>query len=180
MPRGDGRRRDHDSRLRFEAVFRQHHPQVLAYARRRAPQDAADVVSEVFLTAWRRLDDLPADALPWLLGVARRIIANARRAAARRPSVPIGDPATVADAGSSLIERVSVAEAFRRLSDLDREVLMLVAWDGLPAARAARVLGCSVPTFHVRLHRARTRLARALEGAEGRGKPSAMVQGDGE
>src|SRR5918992_18379 len=180
MPRGDGRRRDHDSRLRFEAVFRQHHPQVLAYARRRAPQDAADIVSEVFLAAWRRLDDLPADALPWLLGVARRIIANARRATARRPRIPIGDPATVADTGSTVIERVAVAEAFRRLSDLDREVLMLVAWDGLPPARAARVLGCSIAAFHVRLHRARTRLARALDGTEGRGRPSARVRGEGE
>jgi RNA polymerase sigma-70 factor, ECF subfamily len=178
MPRDDGRRSDHDPRLRFEAVFRRHHPQVLAYAIRRSPEEAADVVSEVFLTAWRRLDDLPADALPWLLGVARRVIANMRRASTRRPSVPIADPATVADAGSSVIERVAVAEAFRGLSDADREVLMLVAWDGLPAARAARVLGCSVPAFHVRLHRARTRLTRALEGTEGRGKPSAMIQGD--
>jgi RNA polymerase sigma-70 factor, ECF subfamily len=179
MPRNDGWRRDDDSRLRFEAVFKQNHPQVLAYARRRAPREAADVVSEVFLTAWRRLDEVPADALPWLLGVARRVIANVRRAAARRPSVPIADPATVPDAGSSAIERVAVAEAFRRLSDLDREVLMLVAWDGLPAARAARVLGCSVPAFHVRLHRARTRLARALEVSEGRGNASAMIQGEG-
>jgi RNA polymerase sigma-70 factor (ECF subfamily) len=178
MPRNDGRR-DDDSRLRFEAVFRQHHPQVLAYARRRAPQDAADVVSEVFLTAWRRLDEVPADALPWLLGVARRVVANLRRATARRPSLTIADPSTVPDAGSSAVERIAVAEAFRGLSDPDREVLMLAAWEGLSAARAARVVGCSVPAFHVRLHRARARLARAVEVTEGRGSASALIQEEG-
>ena len=161
-------------------MFVEHYPHVFAYARRRSPEDAADVVSEVFLTAWRRLDELPADALPWLFAVARRTIANARRSAARRSSVPIADPASVSDAESTVIERVEVARAFRRLSERDREVLMLVAWDGLTPARAARVLGCSVPTFHVRLHRARARLARALEVGDSVERPSALAPGEGE
>lgn len=148
-------------------MFNQHHSQVLAYARRRTPEEAADVVSEVFLTAWRRLDEVPADELPWLLAVARRVIANSRRAAARRASVPLADPASIEDAESDVIERTEVARAFRELSEGDREVLMLVAWDGLAPARAARVLDCSVPAFYVRLHRARARLQRAMESAEG-------------
>ena len=161
-------------------MFVEHYPHVFAYARRRSPEDAADVVSEVFLTAWRRLDELPTDALPWLFAVARRTIANARRSAARRSSVPFADPASVSDAESTVIERVEVARAFRRLSERDREVLMLVAWDGLTPARAARVLGCSVHTFHVRLHRARARLARALEVGDSVERPSALAPGEGE
>jgi RNA polymerase sigma-70 factor (ECF subfamily) len=161
-------------------MFMEHYPRVLAYARRRSPEEAADVVSEVFLTAWRRLDEIPADALPWLLGVARRTIANARRSAARRSSLPIADPASVSDAESTVMERADIAEAFRRLSERDREVLMLVAWDGLTPARAARVLGCSVPAFHVRLHRARARLARALDGGHAVERPPALAPGESE
>jgi RNA polymerase sigma factor (sigma-70 family) len=161
-------------------MFMEHYPHVLAYARRRSSEDAADVVSEVFLTAWRRLDEMPADALPWLFAVARRTIANARRSTARRSTLPIADPGSVSDTASTVIERAEVAEAFRRLSERDREVLMLVAWDGLTPARAARVLGCSVPTFHVRLHRARARLARALDGGHAVEQPPALAPREGE
>jgi DNA-directed RNA polymerase specialized sigma24 family protein len=78
---------------RFEGLFRQNYAAVRAYALRRAPHDVAqDVAAETFLVAWRRLDDVPDDALPWLYGVARRVLANQRRSAtsgasrgARRP-----------------------------------------------------------------------------------------------
>ena len=69
---------------RFESLFREHHAAVRGYALRRGPPDMApDVVAETFLVAWRRLDDVPADPLPWLYGVARRGLANARRSADR-------------------------------------------------------------------------------------------------
>jgi RNA polymerase sigma-70 factor, ECF subfamily len=65
---------------RFELLFRANYPAVRAYALRRSSGDSAqDVVAETFLVAWRRLDDVPADALPWLYGVARRVLANQRR-----------------------------------------------------------------------------------------------------
>ncbi len=68
------------SRVQFEQLYRQHAGAVLAYARRRTTQEAADdAVAEVFLIAWRRVDDVPAEPLPWLLGVARRVLANQRR-----------------------------------------------------------------------------------------------------
>ena len=163
MPRDAGRQASDDAKSRFEAMFASNYAQVQAYARRRAPTQAADVTSEVFLTAWRRLDDVPADALPWLLGVARRVIANSRRADSRLQELPL-EPATLASgAESDFIERAIVIDAFRQLGERDREMLMLVAWEGLSPARAARVLGCSVPAFAVRLHRARGRLARAME-----------------
>ncbi len=153
-------------------MFTQHYPQILAYARRRVPADADDVVGEVFTTAWRRLDEVPTDALPWLYGVARRLIANARRSAARHPIAALVDAPASDDAAAVAVERASVAGALARLSDEDREILMLVAWEGLTPARASHALGCSVPTFYVRLHRARGRLARALDQAERPEDPS--------
>ena len=165
MPRDQGRGRE-EPRLVFEAMFVQHYSRVLAYSLRRAPGTAQDVVSEVFLTAWRRLEEVPADALPWLLGVARKVIANDRRAIERRPTVSLVDLDRTGDPDAGAFERLEVAEAFRRLPEQDREILMLVAWDGLSPARAARVLGCSTPAFYVRLHRARTRLSRALEAPD--------------
>ena len=69
---------------RFEEMFREHYGAVRGYALRRIPGDLAqDAVAETFLVAWRRLDDFPADPLPWLFGVARRVLANQRRSADR-------------------------------------------------------------------------------------------------
>lgn len=151
---------------RFEGLFRAHVGAVRAYALRRASGDAAqDVVSETFLVAWRRLDDVPADALPWLLGVARRVLANQRRSAARGAALEQRMASTAATAAAPA-EHVDDGETLRtalaRLSDRDRETLILVAWDGLTGARAARAAGCTRAAFAVRLHRARARLATEL------------------
>jgi RNA polymerase sigma-70 factor, ECF subfamily len=155
---------------RFEELFREHYGAVRGYALRRIPGDLAqDVVSETFLVAWRRLDDVPADALPWLYGVARRVVANQRRAADRSTALERRVAATAAaiavsnDLGENLGEGEIVRAALGRLSDRDREALILVAWHGLSAARAARAAGCTRAAFAVRLHRARARLAAALD-----------------
>src|SRR5436190_21264833 len=73
-------------RERFEALFREHYPDILAYAvRRLADRSAAEeVAAEVFLVAWRRGEDVPAPPLPWLYGVARKVIANSFRSRTRR------------------------------------------------------------------------------------------------
>jgi RNA polymerase sigma factor (sigma-70 family) len=147
---------------------------VLGYAIRRTDDRTAaeDAVSETFLIAWRRLDAVPAEALPWLLGVARKVLANQRRAAGRRapegPLIPLEsvddiDPGTaVADL---VADRQAFATAFAALSAADREVLALVSWDGLSASEAAVVLDCKPATFHLRLHRARRRLLKELGAA---------------
>lgn len=156
---------------RFEALYDEHYAAVRAYARRRSPADVAqDVVAETFLVAWRRLDDVPDNALPWLYGVARRNLANARRSAHRadalseRVASSLGSPAP-----DDLAERVGEAELIRQalaaLADNDREAITLIAWEGLDAADAARAAGCSRSAFAVRLHRARKRLAAALVAA---------------
>jgi RNA polymerase sigma factor (sigma-70 family) len=159
-------------RDRFEGLFRDGYPLVRAYALRRAAPDAAqDAVAETFLVAWRRLDDVPEDALPWLYGTARRVIANQRRSAARgvaleqrlSGALAVSDSA---DVGDSVANAELLRLALARLSDRSREALMLVAWEGLDGTRAARSAGCSKAAFAVRLHRARAHLAAELDSLE--------------
>lgn len=162
---------------RFEVLFRENYPAVRAYALRRAPRDVAqDVAAETFLVAWRRLDDVPGDALPWLYGVARRVLANTRRSADRSAALErrlAAEPAPAgrADPEESAGEGEVVRSALARLSERDREALMLVAWHGLSGARAARAAGCTRAAFAVRLHRARSRLAAQLASREAAAGP---------
>ncbi len=149
---------------RFTAVYREHYPAVLAYARRRSDPDiAADVAGEVFLVAWRRLEEVPGTPLPWLLGTARLVLANtargqrrAERHLARTAHLERG--AAVPDLAAAVSERDRVMAALRRLSADDQEVVLLTAWEGLDPTGAAAVLGCTAATARVRLHRARRRL----------------------
>jgi RNA polymerase sigma-70 factor, ECF subfamily len=158
-------------RDRFEAIYRAHHDAVRAYLLRRAePELAGDALSETFLAAWRRLDDLPRDPLPWLLGTARRSLANQRRSAHRlvglRERIAGNEPREVVDRSDQIADAELVRRALAELSERDREALMLVAWEGLDPARAAAAAGCSRAAFAVRLHRARKRLDRALFALE--------------
>jgi RNA polymerase sigma-70 factor (ECF subfamily) len=161
-----GRDRSDDER-RFTALFHEHYDRLLAYALRRVDADRAhEVVSETWLVAWRRLADVPDDALPWLFGVARRVIANRRRSDRRRAALIRRVQANLT--AHSVEEHVpegsrDLSLALARLSDGDREILMLVAWDGLDTRRAAATLGVKPAVFSVRLHRARRRLLKELE-----------------
>jgi RNA polymerase sigma-70 factor, ECF subfamily len=161
------------AQARFEYMFDEHFRAVSAYALRRASQaDAEEVVAETFLVAWRRRDEVPSDAKPWLLGVARRVLANQRRAAGRREALR----ARIAgehESDSEPRRRPPVIQALGRLSRGDREILLLVAWDGLSTREAAATLGCSTTGAKVRLHRARRRLRAQLEALE----PSRLVRG---
>lgn len=153
--------------MRFEALYRATSASVYAYCLRRGVGDSADdLVDDVYLVAWRRLDELPREPLPWLLGVARRTLANQRRSQGRYRTL-IGRLAL--DAGNEHAgpaESLPVLEALQTLRPADREVLLLVAWDGLSTGQAARVLGCSAVAARVRLHRARRRLADSLASTE--------------
>jgi RNA polymerase sigma factor (sigma-70 family) len=159
-------------RARFEQLYQQHAGPIAAYLLRRVDGETAqDVVAETFLVAWRRLDEVPAEPLPWLYGVARRTLANHRRAAGRHASLRrrLDRAFPVAEQGNDR----EVLDALARLNERDREVLMLIAWEGLRSTEAAAVLGCSPVACRLRLHRARGRLARALgRPAERQRKPS--------
>jgi RNA polymerase sigma-70 factor (ECF subfamily) len=148
---------------RFDDLYRRYAPAVEAYARRRAPALADDVVAETFLVCWRKLDRVPDDALPWLYAVARKTLANHRRRE-RRAATPL--PATRATADLELPGDPVLARAWASLRPDEREVLALVAWEGLAPADAARVLGCTAVACRVRLHRAKRRLARRLAELE--------------
>ena len=143
----------------FERIYDDHAEAVRAYVRRRAPRDVVDdIVSETFVVCLRRLDTVPAEPLPWLYAVARKILANERRKAGREvPSaVEVAyEPEPVRDA--------ELAHAFAQLSERDREVLRLVAWEGLSPRDAATVLDCSAVACRVRYHRAKSRLAASLD-----------------
>jgi RNA polymerase sigma-70 factor (ECF subfamily) len=152
-------------RDRFERLYRAHAGAVLAYARRRTAAGAADdVVADVFLVVWRRLDDVPEDALPWLYGVARGVLANRRRGDARRESLraKLANEAATSTAQEVIVRDDRVLHALAGLSAADREALLLIAWEGLEPARAARALGVRPGAFAMRLHRAKRRFARAL------------------
>jgi RNA polymerase sigma-70 factor, ECF subfamily len=151
---------------RFEQIYEEHREAVQAYVRRRAPEPLVeDVVSETFLVCWRKLDRVPDEPLPWLYAVARKTLANQRRRVAREQGVGAAETAT-AGPDPEPVGDTFLAAAFAALSERDREVLRLVAWEGLSLGQAALVLGCSALACRVRYHRAKTRLARRLEAKE--------------
>ena len=141
----------------FERIYEQHAPAVAAYALRRvrSEQDAEEIVSETFLIAWRRAAELRGDPLPWLYGVARRVLANQARRAGRAAVELPDDLVAPLDTTS---ERAELVAAVLRLPELERDALLLTVWEGLDQGSCARVLGCSRVAVALRLRRARARL----------------------
>jgi RNA polymerase sigma-70 factor (ECF subfamily) len=154
-------------RERFEEFFAAHREAVLRYLLRRTAerQDAADLLADTFLVAWRRLDDVPPgdQTRPWLYGVARRALANHRRGEGRRHALAnrlrheLHEPPA-----PQLADPTPAAFAFRRLPEQDRELLSLVAWEELDTAQIAIALGITRNAVRIRLHRARKRFAKLL------------------
>jgi RNA polymerase sigma-70 factor, ECF subfamily len=153
--------------VRFEVLFTAHYAPLMRYAARRVGVEAAqEIVSETFLLAWRRLDDVPENALPWLYGAARRFAANEVRRRSR--AIRLGERAAVAgvlaepDLADVVSDQLRVRAALAGLSERDREVLMLAEWEQLSGTEIATVLGCSAAAAKVRLHRARRRFAELI------------------
>ena len=164
---------------RFEAVYAACHAPILGYALRRtgSPEDAADVLAETFLTAWRRLEEVPPGdgARLWLYGVARNVLANYYRGERRRSALADRLRAEVAQSYQPPEydgESARLAAALRRLPEDQRELLALNAWEGLDYGQLATVLGCSRNAVRIRLHRARTRLAAELARVGGASVPA--------
>lgn len=161
----------HDPEQQFRALYDGNFAAVLGYALRRVeqPADAADVVSEVFLVAWRRLDEAPGgDGRPWLFGIARHVLANYHRGLRRRHRLGgrLRDALTrdvVPDPAVGLAEWDRVRRMLMKLGPDDRELLMLVGWDGLTPSEAAGVIGIAPGAARMRLARARQRFRELLE-----------------
>ena len=174
---------DNQRERRFDALFEAYLADMVAFCgwRAQTAADAQDAVSEVFLAAWRRLDDVPPgeEARLWLYGTARRVIANQARADRRQallhvrlssfaaPSTDAGAaPLLDGDAGRgdtapAAIE--AVRGALAALKPVDQEVLLLAEWEGLTPTQIAKVLRCPVVTARGRLFRARRRFRALLE-----------------
>jgi RNA polymerase sigma-70 factor (ECF subfamily) len=159
-----------ERRERFEAAYRELYAPICGYTLRRIrePEDAAEAIAETFATLWRRFDACPqgAELRPWLFGVARRVIANQRRGERRRTA--LGERLVESldrgafEAVESPDDSSALAQAFESLSDSDRELLSLVAWEGLTRDELAVALGTSRAIVRLRLHRASKRLRAAL------------------
>lgn len=157
----------------FDSLVDQHRSQILAYClRRTSVDDADDAAAEVFAVAWRRRADMPSgpDALPWLYGVARNVVKDQWRGSRRRSNLiakvsGLRNPAPLSPE-DVVIEREDyrlVREALADLSDLDREVLRLSAWEGLTYAEIAVAIGSSLAAVDKRIGRAKQRLARRYD-----------------
>lgn len=157
----------HGSR-HVEDLFREHAATVLAYALRRGVQlaDAEDIAAETFLICHKRIRDVPDDALPWLLAVARRVLSHHFRAERRRRALALRLLAAGADRPRYVLgPRVpgggSLVTAYKRLPPGERQVVRLVALEGANPAEAARALGITRKAVYCRLSRVRAKM-RAL------------------
>ena len=160
--------------MTLEQLFDAHARQVYRYLVRRVgdagdPRSVADdLTAEVFIVAWRRRDDVPAGAeLPWLYAVARRVLANYRR---RTPETPIDDLGALdaideADPAELVTRDAALAQAWRALTAHDREVLRLVAWEGLTGDQLAGALMISPGGAAAAVSRARARLSEGIAAA---------------
>jgi RNA polymerase sigma-70 factor (ECF subfamily) len=155
----------------FDPLFEAHYNAIYRYCvRRLGLSDAEDAAAEVFAVAWRRLAELPPGeaSRAWLFGVAYRVVGNHYRNRRRRSGLAARlNQARSGDAPGSHLDRdgdfVILYAALDQLSDHDRELLRLSAWDGLTRAEIAVVLGIHENAVDQRLHRARTRLKSRLE-----------------
>ena len=175
---------------RFRRLYDMHAGPILTYFKRRTDAEAArDCTAETFLVAWRRIDDVPDEALPWLYGVARRVLLNQRRSAGRMArlvgrlrglgQIPEPSPEVTV---IRHFEDTELAKALRRMRPEDQELLLLAHWEELPHADIGRVLGCSAHAVDQRIYRAMHRLAREVGTAgqkqAGMTTPAIPVEGE--
>jgi RNA polymerase sigma factor (sigma-70 family) len=156
----------------FGEMYRVTFDHVLAFVRRRAhPLVADDVVSETYLIAWRRRDEIPREYRPWLFGVARNQMLNAGRTEQRQRAIAVQlapglRDAVTEDHGDRLARQDVIRQGWARLTAAEQETLALTLFEDLNAAQAAQVLRCSRAAYAMRLSRARARFAALLHAAD--------------
>ena len=151
------------SASQFEDLYRRTAPELDVYLRRRVGSAAPDLVSEVYVIAWRRRKELPKQELlrAWLFGAARRVTLTYLREHNRTLDAEYASATAPPEAENAFIEtrRAAVHAALQNLSEIDRELIQLTEWESLSVAEAAIALDLKAGTARVRLHRARRRLA---------------------
>lgn len=155
----------------FTGLYHDSYRMLLAYARRRVDEQTADeVVADTFLVAWRRRDEIPEGfERAWLFGVARNTILTANRSARRRHALN-SKLSGAARTGAWTDDRYEASDrtdallpALHTLREEDREILMLVAWEGLTHAEIGEAMGISANAVAIRVHRARKRLTDRID-----------------
>lgn len=157
----------------FESIYKEHRLPVLAYCTRRMRSaDAADACAETFLVAWQRIDDIPPPpkTLPYLYGIAGRVLANQVRTLHRRSrldarlrNLGVAPPAEPSALVVQSSQDRDVVAAVRKLKPKDREIVMLYTWEELPREAIAEMMGMTKAAIDQRIHRSYQRLARMLE-----------------
>jgi RNA polymerase sigma factor (sigma-70 family) len=162
---------DSPSVTTFRKLYRENLADITAYALRRtaSADDATDVIADVFLVAWRRIEQVPKGEAGrlWLFGVARRVLANRRRGDGRRSLLAsrLKEDLRILERSRPVASQGvpdGFAEVFAALSERHREVLGLALWEGLDAESISTVLSCSPNAARIRLHRARKQLRSDL------------------
>jgi RNA polymerase sigma-70 factor (ECF subfamily) len=153
----------------FTQLFHEHYESVLRYAWRRAgAADAADIAAETFKIAWEKRDKIPdGRVLPWLYATARNVTANLIRKDQGRHRLTDrlrteSGAAVEGDHASTVAARQAALAALGGLNEDDRELLLLMSWEGLDLGQASTALGCSRPAAAMRLHRLRKQLRHLI------------------
>lgn len=173
---------------RFALLYERHHRRVFAYCLRRASaEEAEEAVAETFLTAWRKIDDVPhreEDALPWLFAVAYRVLGHQWRSASRHSRLieklsGVGVAPIAAPEDYVVVDQESrqVLDALGRLREKDQEMLRLSIWEELSHSMIAQMLSMSEESVRKRLSRARKSLAVEYDRLEKRVSPAAREGG---
>ncbi len=173
MEQADSQREDTRQSAAYRDLYETYYARVLAYcARRVGHQDAADLAAEVFAICWRRYRDVPTGdkTLPWLYGVAYRVVLRHYRTRERwgrlrakldtLPAESVQEPAAVVVRHR---DYELVLEAAAYLRPKDQEVLRLALWEELSHNQIAEVLGSTAAAVRQRFYRAKRALAREFE-----------------
>jgi len=172
----------------FRALFAENFDDVWRFARRRVngAAEAEDVAAEVFAVAWRRREEIPADAVRlWLFGVARFVLSNQQRESGRRSRLMLRLAGARQEHQPPPEVDGVVWQSLAALSAGDRDLLLLRAWDGLrvpeiaePNNSATRPPCGGTPRSIIQVTRPRPRISNGTAGARGLSstKPAASVR----
>ena len=159
-------------RERFRILYNDLYDDLWRYVQRRSinTEEARDTLSEVFLVAWRRLEDIPAgkEARLWLFGVARNLVKTSWRKRKRSGDLLVRIGSEMSTRGTTEEELdnsgvLKIVKALQFLSENDQEILRLLAWENLSHKEISVVLGCSENAVAIRIRRARVRLMKVLQ-----------------
>ena len=155
----------------FRALYNQTAVDLLNFLRRRTPtpEHAADCLADTFLIAWSKRDQIPtepADARPWLFGVARNVLKRDRALDHKASATVEALALHLQDRPASVPANDVLTLALGQLAPIDREIIEMLAWDHLAPREVAAILGFSPNAVRIRAHRARIKLREQLRVAE--------------